>query len=44
MYKVIHQNVDNAGFKAKFYEFSLNTKQNKHSKVVVRMTYTKDVK
>ena len=44
MYKVIYQNVDNAGFKVMFYEIVLNTKQNKHFKVVVKMTYTKDVK
>ena len=40
MYKVIYQNVDNAGFKLMFYELFLNTKQNKHFKVVVKMTYT----
>ena len=28
MYKVIYQNVDNAGFKVMFYELFLNTKQN----------------
>ena len=41
---VIYQNVDNAGFKLMFCELFLNTKQNKHVKVVVKMTYTKDVK
>ena len=44
MYKVICQNVANDGFKVMFYELFLNTKQNKHFKVVARMTYTKDVK
>ena len=44
IYKVIYQNVDNTGFKLMFYELFLNTKQNKHFKVVVKMTYTKDVK
>ena len=44
MYTVIYQNVDNAGFKLMFYELFLNTKQNEHVKVVVKITYTKDVK
>ena len=44
IYKVIYQNVDNTGFKLMFYELFLNTKQNKHFKVFVKMTYTKDVK
>ena len=44
MSKVICQNVDNAGFKVMFYELFSNTKQNKHFKVVARITYTKDVK
>ena len=30
MYKVIYQNVENAGFKLMLYEWFLNTKQNKH--------------
>ena len=44
MCTVIYQNFDNTGFKFMFYELSLNTKQNKHVKVAVKMTYTKDVK
>ena len=41
MYKVIYQNVDNAGFKVMFYELFF---KNKHFKVVVKMTYKKYVK
>ena len=44
IYKVIYQNVDKTGFKLMFYELFLNTKQTKHFKVFVKMTYTKDFK
>ena len=44
MYKVIYQNVDNAGFELMLYEWFLHTKQNNHFKVVVKTTCTTDVK
>ena len=44
IYNVIYQNVGNAGFKLVFYELFLNSKHNKHVKIVVKMAYTKDVK